>query len=203
MFVLERKRVKKQTSRFRLLKQHSKAHSKSFHCAHPTQIQRTEEQLFAATMRRRDTKSHNHSMNHTDPLYRKCKMMQGTRRTLKPSSSSRAFSFDLEPSSCQCADLILSSSSCLDVAKVEKLKARPRADRRARDCSFLSAEFIVFFERAITPRESEPVHPSTLPPSWNIWRPKYWNWPVTPLATTKNLVSSRDICSWPSATTKS
>ena len=45
--------------------------------------------------------------------------------------------------------------------------------------------------------------PSTLPPSWSTWPPRFWSWLVMPPGTTRKPVSFPDIFNLPSVTTKS
>merc|ERR1711971_486865 len=98
---------------------------------------------------------------------------------------------------------IIKVASCLDEEKEAKLRERQSPDLRELVFNFLLAVSTVSFAKETTLNVLVLELPSTLPPSWSIWPPRFWNWLVMPPGTTRKPVSFPDIFNLPSATTKS
>merc|ERR1712026_442589 len=93
-------------------------------------------------------------------------------------------------------------STCLDVAKEEKLRERQSLAQAELDSNSLLVVSIVFSARETMLSVSVLVPPSTWLLLWNTWPLRFLNWPVTLPVTTRRPGSSPVTCNWPSVTTK-
>lgn len=93
-------------------------------------------------------------------------------------------------------------SSCLDVAKEEKLRLSQRPDHSGLDFSSQLDESTDFSEKDTMPTESDPAHQYTWLPSSNTCLLKSWSWLVTLPVTTRKQELFHDIFNSLSATTK-
>merc|ERR1711879_282558 len=93
-------------------------------------------------------------------------------------------------------------STCLDVAKEEKLRERQSLAQAELDSNSQLAVFIVFSARETMLNVSvlEPL--STWLLSWNTWPLRFLNWPVTLPVTARRPGSSPVTCNWLSVMTK-
>merc|ERR1712156_1004539 len=79
--------------------------------------------------------------------------------------------------------------------KEERSRTRQNQGHLVLDFNFPSEEFIDFFEKETTPRESVQEHQFTWPQLWNTWLPRFWNWQVMQLVIIRRLGSFQDTCS--------
>merc|ERR1711878_230160 len=94
-------------------------------------------------------------------------------------------------------------STCLDVAKEEKLRERQSLAQAELDSNSPLDVSIVFSARETMLSVSELVPPSTWLPSWNTWPLRFLNWQAMLPVTTRRPGSSPVTCNWPSVMTKS
>merc|ERR1712241_1265418 len=90
-------------------------------------------------------------------------------------------------------------STCLDVAKEEKL--RERLAQAELDSNSPLVVFTVFSARETMLSVSVLVPQSTWRPSWNTWPLRFLNWLAMLPVTTRRPGSSPVTCNWPSVTT--
>merc|ERR1712223_656427 len=86
----------------------------------------------------------------------------------------------------------------LKEVKEERSRTRQSQGHLVLDSNFQLEEFIDFFEKETTPRESVLEHQFTWLPLWNTWQLKSWNWQVMQLVIIRRLGSFQDTCSLPS-----
>merc|ERR1712066_1222402 len=98
--------------------------------------------------------------------------------------------------------LDIKQSTCLDVAKEEKLRERQSLAQAELDSNSPSVVSIVVSARETMLSVSVLVPLSTWLPLWNTWPLRFLSWPVTPLVTTRRPGSSPVTCNWPSVMTK-
>merc|ERR1712010_34792 len=105
----------------------------------------------------------------------------------------------------QLVERIVSSKSqtCPDEEKEAKLRERQSLDHRELVFNFLLVVSTVSFVKETTLNVLVPELPSTLPPSWSTWPPRFWSWLAMPPGTTRRPVSFPDIFNLPSVTMKS
>merc|ERR1711971_1303584 len=98
---------------------------------------------------------------------------------------------------------IIKAALCLDEEKEAKLRERQSPDHRELVFNFLLAVSTVSSVKETTLNVLVLELPSTLPPSWSTWPPRFWSWLVMPPGTTRRHVLSPAIFNLPSVTMKS
>merc|ERR1712111_3164 len=96
----------------------------------------------------------------------------------------------------------LTTSTCLDAAKEEKLRERQSLAQAELVFNSPLDVSIVSCARVTMPNVSVLVPLSTWLPLWNTWPLRFLNWQAMLPVTTRRPGSSPVTCNWPSVTTK-